>query len=116
MENEITTKRGLVLVLIVATVIIFVGLVWLIATYFPWNMLGLQNPSVTPTAVHADTNCTHPISYWREHPELYPSQMVIGGQVYGSNDISTILSEDPQEITGLLQAQLLAAFLNYLAG
>jgi hypothetical protein len=116
MENEITAKRGLVLILVVATVVIFVGLVWLIATYLPWNRLGFQSPSVTATAGRAEMNCTYPVSYWREHPELYPPQMVIGRQVYGSNEIGTILSEDPQEITGLLQAQLLAAFLNNLAG
>ena len=116
MENEITTKRGLIVILVVATVAVFIGLVWLIATYVPWNLLGFPNPSITATVTQMEQNCTYPISYWKEHPELYPPQMVIGGIVYEAKDVREILANETQNATQLIQAQLVGAFLNMLAG
>jgi hypothetical protein len=116
MENEITTKRGLILILIVATVAVFIGLVWGIATLIPWNLLGFSSPSVAATTARIEKSCTYPVSYWMEHPELYPPQMVIGGKVYGAKDIREILADETQNPTHLMQAQLVGAFLNILAG
>ena len=116
MENEITTKRSLIVILVVATVAVFIGLVWLIATYVPWNLLGFPNPSITATVTQMEQNCTYPISYWKEHPELYPPQMVIGGIVYEAKDIREMLANETQNATQLIQAQLVGVFLNMLAG
>jgi hypothetical protein len=116
MENEITAKRGLVLILVIATVALFVGLVWLIATYVPWNLLGFSGSSFTATATHTEKNCTYPVSYWREHPELYPAQMVIGGEVYMAKDLKGILSDENNNPAVEIKAQLTGVFLNSLSG
>jgi hypothetical protein len=115
MENEIITKRGLVVILVIATVVIFVGLVWLIATYLPWYLLGIPSPSGT-AGTRAEMNCTYPVSYWKKHPELYPAQMVIGGEVYNDKDLEVILSDGTQNPSQQIQTQLAGAFLNFLAG
>jgi hypothetical protein len=116
MDNVITEKRGLVIILVVATVVIFVGLVWGITKFLPLNIFGSTSPSHTPDAPVAGRNCTYPVTYWQEHPERYPSQLVIGGQVYKAKDVGGILSDDPQDIARQLQAQLTGAYLNFLAG
>jgi hypothetical protein len=116
MENEIFKKRGLILILIMVTVVIFIGLVWLIATYVPWNLLGFPSPSYTAAALRVEKNCTYPIAYWKEHPELYPSQMVLGSKVYRANEINEVLSGESQDPAAQLQAQLIGAFLNVLSG
>lgn len=101
--------------MVVATVIIFVVLVWLIATYIPWDILGLQGPKTSPN-VPVVTNCTLPIAYWKAHPELYPSQMVIGGIVYKERELEALLSDDSQDPAQQIKAQLVVAFLNSQAG
>jgi hypothetical protein len=116
MENVVTERRGLVIILVIATVLIFVGLVWGIATYLPLNSLGLPSPSFTATPRVTGKNCTYSVSYWKIHPELYPPQLVIGGQVYNGKDIMAIVSDDTQDITVQLQVQLTSAYLNFLAG
>ncbi len=116
MENEITTKRGFILILVVATVAVFIGLVWLIATFVPWNLLGFPSPSITATAARVEKNCTYPISYWMEHTESYPPQMVIGGIVYEAKDLREILADETQNLAQQIQAQLVGVFLNTLAG
>jgi len=116
MENEITKKRGLILILVIATITIFVGLVWLIATYLPLNLLGLSSPSFATSTLWVEKNCTFPVSYWMEHPELYPPQIVLGNKVYQANDIREALSGADQEPTAQLKAQLVGAFLNFSSG
>src|SRR4030042_5590043 len=115
MENEITKKRGLILILVIATIAIFVGLVWLIATYLPKNLLGLSSPSFTSTA-WVEKNCTYPVSYWMEHPELYPPQIVLGSKLYQANDIREALTGADLDPIAQLQAQLVGAFLNISSG
>ncbi len=116
MDNVIAEKRGLVVILVVATVVIFIGLVWGITKFLPLNILGSTSPSHTPEAPVVVKNCTYPVSYWQEHPERYPSQLVIGGLVYKAKEVSGILSDDPQGVWLQLQAQLIGTYLNYLAG
>jgi hypothetical protein len=116
MDDEITAKRRLVLILIIVTVVIFVGLVWSIVTYLPLNLLGLPSPSITADRGRVESNCTHPVAYWKEHPELYPSQVVIGGKVYEEKELAVILSDETQDPAQQLQAQLAGVFLNSLAG
>src|SRR4030065_785984 len=116
MENDINTKRGYVLILVIATVIFFVGLVWLIATYLPRDLFGFPGPGFTTAALRVEKNCTYPISYWKEHPELYPPGLVLGNKVYQVNDIQGILSGEVQDSSAQLQAQLVGTFLNILSG
>src|SRR4030043_2294106 len=116
MENVISEKRGLVLILVVATVVIFVGLVWVIATYLPLNLFSNRSPSSTASALLAGKNCTYPVSYWEKHPENYPAQIVIGGQVYEAKDLKGILLNEDEDLAVQLQAQLVGAYLNFLSG
>ena len=116
MENEITAKRGLILFLVIATIAVFIGLVWLIATYLPRNLLGFSSPSITPSAPWVEKDCTYPVSYWVEHPELYPVRMVLGSKVYQANEIREALNNTNQDPRTQLQAQLVGAFLNISAG
>lgn len=116
MENEITKKRGLVLILVVATVIVFVGMVWMIATFIPRDRSGIPTPSVTVGTSGLETNCTYPVSFWRDHPEYYPPQITLGGVEYQAKDLRAMLSGETQDPTVQLQAQLVGAFLNILAG
>lgn len=116
MENEITAKRGLILLLVIASVAIFIGLVWLIATYLPRNLLGYSSPSNSPIAPRLEKDCTYPVAYWVEHPEQYPARMVLGSKVYQVNDIREALNNSNQDPRTQLQAQLVGAFLNISAG
>ncbi|OGO65550.1 MAG: hypothetical protein A2029_09055 [Chloroflexi bacterium RBG_19FT_COMBO_47_9] len=116
MENEITAKRGLILLLVIASVAIFIGLVWLIATYLPRNLLGFSSLSIIPSAPRVEKDCTYPVAYWVEHPEQYPPRMVLGSKVYQANDIREALNNSNQDPRILLQAQLVGAFLNISAG
>ena len=116
MENEITTKRGLILILVIASVAVFIGLVWLIATYLPLNFLGASSPSITPNTPKVLKNCTYPISYWMDHSELYPPQILFGSKVYQANEIREVLTRGDQDPAAQLQAQLVGAFLNFSSG
>jgi len=116
MDTEITNKRRLVLILVVVSVAIFIGLVWLIANYLPWSPLSGHSPTDTDAPRRPEINCTYPVSYWKEHPELYPPQIVIGSETYQSKDLRGILSKETLDITSQLQLQLIVVFLNILSG
>jgi hypothetical protein len=116
MDKVITEKRGLVLILVIATVVIFVGLVWVIATYLPLNLLGVPSPSFTADSPRVGTNCTYPVLYWKEHPELYPAQIVIGGQLYKADNVAEIYSDQTKDLYAQVQVQLTTAYLNILSG
>ncbi len=111
-----TEKRGLVLTLVIGTVVIFVGLVWAISTYLPLNLNASPSPTFTVDAPRVAMNCAAPIAFWREHPELYPVQLVIAGQVYQSGELKVIFSGQTDDLPTRLQAQLTAAYLNILSG
>jgi hypothetical protein len=115
MENEVTPKRGLVVILVAVTIVIFIGFVWLIAKFIPWNRLGFQNPSVA-TGTPVVRNCTYPISYWKEHPELYPAQIVIGKVVYKERELEALLSNNDENPVLQIRAQMAVAFLNISGG
>jgi len=116
MENVINAKRGLFLILVIATMVIFVGLVWFIGTKIPWNLLTTNSPNPTTAGPRVEVNCTFPVPYWMQHPELYPPQMVLGEKVYQAKEISQILSSEPVNLGTRIQAQLMVAFLNNYAG
>lgn len=116
MDNEINKRRGLILTLVIATISIFVGLVWLITKYIPKGQTGLSNASLTPTVTRAVANCTYPLSYWMEHPELYPVQIVIGSKIYQANEIREALTQSGEAPGAQLQAELVGAFLNIIYG
>ncbi len=116
MENEIVKKRGLIFVLVIGTITVFIGLVWLIIKFIPIDQLRFSSPSLTPSAARVEMNCTYPITYWMEHPELYPIQIVIGSKIYQANDIREALMQSGQNPIAQLQAQLVGVFLNISSG
>ena len=111
-----TEKRGLILLLVVATVAIFVGLVWAIATFLPLNSSTTPNPTSAPGVSQTSRNCAASLSYWKEHPEYYPTQMFIGNQPYTAADINAIFTVQSDDLSTQLKAQLTAAYLNILSG
>jgi hypothetical protein len=116
MENELNKKRGLIFILVIGTITVFIGLVWLITKFIPMDQLRFSSPSLTPSVVRVEMNCTYPITYWMEHPELYPIQIVIGSKIYQANDIREALMQSGQNPIAQLQAQLVGAFLNISSG
>jgi hypothetical protein len=115
MENETISKRRLAIILILAAVVIFVGLVWLAVRYLPLNLLGLQNPTGT-ASVQVQINCIYPLDYWRAHPELYPPQIFLGNVVYKERELEALLAGGSQDPVQQLKVQLVVAFLNGLVG
>jgi hypothetical protein len=115
MGNQTTDKRGLIIILIVGTVIVFIGLLWAIATFLPLNVPASASPTETEEAPRVIENCASPLGYWVRHPELYPSQLVIGDRVYKAEELDVVFS-DQSELRALLQAQLASAYLNVLMG
>jgi hypothetical protein len=109
-------KRGLVLILVIATVVIFVGLVWAISSFLPLSFAASPSPTLTADAPRVAMNCTSPVVYWKAHPELYPLKVVIGGHVYQAGELKQIFSGQTEDLPTKLQAQLSAAYLNILAG
>jgi hypothetical protein len=116
MDNELTTKRSLVLILVVAAAVIFISLVWLIATLDPWNLLTSAGPSSTAGSSMVDKNCTYPVYFWKEHPELYPAQIVIGNDIYQPKEIASVLADASEDPVNQLKVQLVGAFLNIASG
>lgn len=115
MDNETFTRRRLFIVIIVVTVLIFIALLWFVATRLPWNRLGFEKPTST-FSLQLARNCTYPLTYWEAHPELYPTKVIIGGVVYRERELEALLSDDSQEVGQLIKTQLAVAFLNGLAG
>jgi hypothetical protein len=111
MDNEILIRRRLILILVGVSVVIFIGLVWLIAANRPWNLLGLQNPTHT-AGLQLTRDCTHPVTYWIEHPELYPPQVFIGGVTYQETELEALLLDDSPDLSQQLKTQLAVVFLN----
>ena len=110
------TKRGLFIALVLGTMLIFVGLVWLIARNVPWGLFNNPTPSYTAVALRLEKNCTNPVSYWRDHPELYPPVLVLGNDAYQAKDITEMLFDEGASLDTQLQTQLVGAFLNVLSG
>ncbi len=109
-------KRGLVVILVIATVVLFVGAVWVIVTYLPQNLVAAPSPTITADAPRVAVNCAAPIVFWKQHPELFPAQAVIGGQVYKAGELAKIFSSQNGDLATKLQAQLTAVYLNILSG
>jgi hypothetical protein len=105
-------KRGLLVFLVMATVVVFVGVVWAMATFLPFNLGGEVSPTMTEPAASIKTNCVHSIAYWKEHAEAYPAQLVIGEQVYQAGEIRSIFTNAASDPWDELQAQLVGAYLN----
>jgi hypothetical protein len=109
-------KRGLVVILVIATVVLFVGAVWVIVTYLPQSLVAAPSPTITADTPRVAVNCAAPIVFWKQHPELFPAQAVIGGQVYKAGELAKIFSGQNGDLATKLQAQLTVAYLNILSG
>ncbi len=115
MENELIGKRRLIIILVVATVVVFVALVWVAEKFLPRGRPSSQSPTQT-IGLLASSDCTHTIAYWKAHPELYPAQVIIGGVVYQERELEALLSDDSQELPQQLRVQMAVAFMNNQAG
>jgi hypothetical protein len=105
-------KRGTLIFLVIATVLVFVGVVWALATYLPLNLGGEASPTTTQPGLSTHTNCVHAVAYWKDHSESYPAQMVIAEQVYTAGDIGFIFTNTANDARDELRAQLAGAYLN----
>ena len=82
-----------------------------------WNeVLGITGEIFTGT--WADSNCTHSQGYWKEHPEDWPVDGLIIGEVnYLKEEALMVLDTPPQgDATYILAHQLMATKLNMLNG
>ncbi len=115
MENEIIPKRSLIILLVIGTVVIFVALVVLIAIAGPRGKPDAQGATTTanPQLVR---NCTYPLAYWKDHPELFPSQLIIGGIDYRERELDALLLDESQDLAQQLKVQLAVAFMNGQSG
>ncbi len=116
MEKAITDRRGILIILVIVTVVIFIGLVWVIATYLPVSLSNSPSASPTGNVARAQANCAAPVPYWQAHPDLYPAQLVIAGQVYQAQELEQIFAGQNGDLASQLRAQLTAAYLNISAG
>lgn len=105
-------KRGWLIFLVIATVMVFVGVVWAMATYLPIQLGEDASPTATEPGLSMKTNCVHSVAYWKDHSESYPAQMVIAGKVYKTSDIRLIFADNANDRWNELQAQLAGAYLN----
>jgi hypothetical protein len=105
-------KRGTLIFLVIATVLVFVGVVWALATYLPLNLGGEASPTTTQPGLSTHANCVHAVAYWKDHSESYPAQMVIAEQVYTAGDIGFIFTNTANDARDELRAQLAGAYLN----
>jgi hypothetical protein len=116
MEHLLSEKRGLLILLVITTVLVFIGLVWAIVTYLPLTSAASPSPSDTLEAPRMALNCASPVAFWVKHPEYYPSQLIIAGKVYLAVEIKGIFEHANSDLPAKLQAQLVAAYLNTLSG
>lgn len=116
MGQLISEKRGLLILLVITTVVVFIGLVWAIVTYLPINSAASPKPSSTDEAPRMAINCASPVAYWLQHPEYYPVKLVIAGKVYPEAEIKGIFDHQANDLPAKLQAQLVAVYLNILSG
>jgi hypothetical protein len=116
MENGIAGKRGLLVILILATVVVFIGLVWAIANYLPFNSTASPRPSDTLVPPRLAMDCVAPVAYWVGHPEYYPEQLVLAGTNYPAATIKEIFTSQASDLSSKIKAQLTAAYLNIQSG
>ena len=82
-----------------------------------WNeVLGITGEIFTGT--WGDLNCTHSQGYWKQHPEDWPVDGLIIGEVnYLKEEALMVLDTPPRgDATYILAHQLMAANLNMLNG
>ncbi len=116
MDKVITEKKGIWILLVIATVIVFIGLVWIIARYLPLSFTSAPGSSPTASIERRLADCTSPVAYWEEHAELYPAKLVISGQEYAASELKQVLEGQKGDLASRLQAQLTAAYLNISSG
>jgi hypothetical protein len=69
-----------------------------------------------PESSDQDTNCTYPLYYWKDYPDAWPAQIIIGGQIYTRKTMFEIYHAENPDTANLLIQQLYTAFLNILGG
>jgi hypothetical protein len=69
--------------------------------------------SPTVGAVQQDI-CVHSVTYWAQHPELWPELVNIAGYVYSKEIVQAVFTSPTRDLTGELLTHLHAAYLNTL--
>jgi hypothetical protein len=72
--------------------------------------------SPTPGEVSAD-NCTFDVSYWIEHQETWPFDVIrIADKTYGKEESYLIIASDSEEVSQILLKQIITYMLNIYRG
>ncbi len=73
-------------------------------------------PASPTPQVDSSMNCTHSVTYWANHTETWPYQVVIDNFTYTIGEAAAIYSAQNKDVAAYLFLQLHAAFLNFLSG
>jgi hypothetical protein len=73
-------------------------------------------PASPTPQVNSSKNCTHSVTYWANHTETWPNQVIIDNFTYTIGEAATIYSAQNKDVAAYLFVQLHAAFLNFLSG
>jgi len=73
-------------------------------------------PASPTPQVDSSMNCTHSVTYWANHTETWPYQIVIDNFTYTIGEAAAIYSAQNKDVAAYLFLQLHAAFLNFLSG
>jgi hypothetical protein len=78
------------------------------------DIVEMEEPQ--PESNNQETNCTYPLYYWKDYPDAWPAQIIIGGQIYTRKTMLEIYHAVNPDTANLLIQQLYTAFLNILGG
>ncbi len=72
-----------------------------------------SNPTST---IDPAKNCTHSTAYWSNHPDVWPSKVIIGNYSYTKDEATAIFETNSNDVASALFIQLHTAFLNVVSG
>jgi hypothetical protein len=73
-------------------------------------------PASPTPLVDTAKNCTHSVTYWANHTETWPYQVIIDNFTYTIGEAAAIYSAQHKDVAANLFVQLHAAYLNFLSG
>jgi hypothetical protein len=75
----------------------------------------VRTPTGTPFPIES-ANCTYHSFYWKERPEVWPTEVVLGEMNYHREEIRLYFSTETNDLQAHLITQMYTAFLNILYG
>ncbi|RPI35205.1 MAG: hypothetical protein EHM70_00410 [Chloroflexota bacterium] len=78
--------------------------------------LGKDLASTITPIVPGAPNCTYDLTYWKDHPEAWPEEIIIGGNSYSRDNAHQLFQSNPEDPSVHLTQQVYVAFLNILFG